>query len=79
MKQQWNNRDKSIFSASIAIVKQNSKQNSDIIDDKSCIENSVNELTPVSMNNVTNQLSSHQSLRRYFESSIPIPCGASIL
>ena len=35
------------------------------------------KLAPVSGNNVTNEPSSCQSILRYFESLIPIPCGAS--
>ena len=37
------------------------------------------KLAPVSGNNVTNEPSSCQSILRYFESLIPIPCATSIL
>ena len=40
-----------------------------------CIENSMDELAPASRNNVINEPSDGQSILRYFQSLIPIPCG----
>ena len=39
----------------------------------------MDESSPVSRNNVKNEPSHLQSILRYFEGSIPIPCGATIL